>query len=82
MIQSSIRADDDLTAKLKGAVAELENYPVSVTPENRSSADFVIVVSPTTNITAPIPVAKELEKTPGTTESKATIAPTIKDDGA
>lgn len=82
MIQSSIRADDDLTAKLKGAVAELENYPVSVTPENRASADFVIVVSPTTNIIAPIPVAKELDKTPSTTESKATIAPTIKDDGA
>lgn len=56
VIQSSFRADDDLTGKLKTAVSELDSYPVNVCPESRSSSDFIIVVSPTTVIAAPPPV--------------------------
>ncbi len=53
LIASSYRADDDLVAKLKEAITELDNYAVVVHLESRAQSDITIVVSPTTTIAAP-----------------------------
>ncbi|MBP9092626.1 LCP family protein [bacterium] len=56
VIASSYRADDELVAKLKDSIAELDNYAVVVHLESRAPSDITIVVCPTTAITAPIVV--------------------------
>lgn len=56
VIASSYRADDDLVAKLKDSIPELDNYAVVVHLESRAPSDITIVVSPATTITAPIVV--------------------------
>ena len=53
VIASSYRADDDLVAKLKDSIAELDNYAVVVHLESRAPSDITIVVSPTTMVAAP-----------------------------
>lgn len=60
LVQTSFRADDQLTLAVKQAIPELEAYPVNVSPEPRSSSDFVIVVTPGSKIVGP--TAKETEE--------------------
>ncbi len=73
VIQTSFRADDELTEKLKKSVNELETYPVNVSPESRASSDFVVVVTPDSKIAAPPPKEENLEaqKDTGNKDSKA-----------
>lgn len=58
IVESSYRADDELAARLKGAVAELEPYALSLNPDPRSSADFVVILSPSSKIAQPEPSTK------------------------
>lgn len=58
VIATSFRADDDLTGKLKEAVSELDPYAVHINLDNRAPSDFVVVVSPGSQIVAPPPVAE------------------------
>lgn len=63
VIAGSYRADDDLVSKLKDSMTELDSYAVVVHLESRAPADFTIVISPTTIITAPVVVTSESDKT-------------------
>ena len=66
LIATSFRADDDLTGKLKAAVTELDPYAVHINLDNRAPSDFVVVVSPNSQIEAPPPVAKNEDESTGT----------------
>lgn len=61
VIQTSYRANDELTEKMKEAISELDGYAVILNLDLRTSTDFVIIVSPTSVVPAPIPVVKEGE---------------------
>ena len=63
VIAGSYRADDDLVSKLKDSVSELDSYAVVVHLESKAPADFTIVISPTTVVTAPVVVTPEVDKT-------------------
>jgi len=54
IIETSYRADDEMASKLKGAVAELSPFALSLNLDARASADFIIVISPNTQIAAPL----------------------------
>jgi hypothetical protein len=58
IISTSYRADDDMTAKLKGAVSELTPFAVSVNLDPRAASDFVVILSPSSTIAAPDPIPK------------------------
>ena len=46
LVQQSLRANDEETAKIYKTIPEMEHYPVSVAIESRPASDFTIVVSP------------------------------------
>ncbi|MBS1990134.1 MAG: LCP family protein [Cyanobacteria bacterium SZAS LIN-3] len=61
IIETSYRADDNMTAKLKDAVGELAPFAVSLNLDPRAAADFVVVISSTTTIAPPIASATPAE---------------------
>ncbi|CAN5283064.1 hypothetical protein BH11CYA1_BH11CYA1_37940 [soil metagenome] len=62
VIAGSYRADDDLVAKLKDSLSELDSYAVVVHLESKAPADFTIVISPSTVIAAPVTVTSVADK--------------------
>jgi len=71
IIETSYRADDDMASKLKGAVGELLPFAVSLNLDQHASADFIVVLSPTTQIAAPVvPLSTTVEPN-GTASSGA-----------
>jgi hypothetical protein len=55
IVATSYRADDVMTAKLKGAVGELSPFAVSLNLDARAASDFIVVLSPNSTIAAPDP---------------------------
>jgi hypothetical protein len=76
VIASSYRADDDLVAKLKESVVELDNYAVVVHLEPRACSDVTIVISPTTIVAAPPVVTSTDNKGDNKGEEKGKTAAT------
>lgn len=76
VIASSYRADDDLVAKLKDSVVELDNYAVVVHLEPRACSDVTIVISPSTIVPAPPVVTSTDDKSDDKSEKKGKTAAT------
>jgi LCP family protein required for cell wall assembly len=55
IVASSYRADDQMAARLKGAVKELDPFAVSLNLDSRASYDFVVILSPQSKIAEPEP---------------------------
>jgi hypothetical protein len=55
IVASSYRADDEMAARLKGAVKELDPFAVSLNLEPRAAYDFVVILSPESKIAQPEP---------------------------
>jgi len=58
IIETSYRADDDMTAKLKGAVSELDPFAVSLNLDPRAASDFIVILSTNSKIAAPEPTTE------------------------
>ncbi len=71
IVESSYRADDDMAARLKGAVSELDPFAISLNLDPRASSDFVVILSPNSKISPPEPTT-EISEAQNTATSTAT----------
>jgi LCP family protein required for cell wall assembly len=58
IIATSYRADDDMTTKLKSAVAELTPFALGLSLDPNASSDFIVILSPNSKIAGPEPTAE------------------------
>jgi LCP family protein required for cell wall assembly len=58
IIACSYRADDSMAAKLKGAVAELDPFAISLSLDPRASSDFVVILPANSQIAPPEPTTE------------------------